>query len=172
MLEGFTPWPEEFVERYRRKGYWEDRTIGDFFDEAVVGDEARLTYKVINSGAQKLQPEIKERTDKKAFTPDGEHISAEEIEQLILTHPSVKNVACVGMPDPVLGERICAYVILNPGKGLTLQELVSFLEGKGIARFKLPERLEIVEDFPMSNIGKVLKNKLREDIARKIREGC
>ena len=57
----------------------------------------------------------------------GEKISAEEIENLILTHPAVQNVACVPMPDPVLGERMCAYVILRAGSTLTLAELVTFL---------------------------------------------
>jgi 2,3-dihydroxybenzoate-AMP ligase len=101
----------------------------------------------------------------------GEHISAEEIENLILTHPAVHNAAVIGMPDPVLGERICAYVILKPGQTLTLPELVTFLQQKEIAKFKLPERLEVVDSFPLTNIGKVSKKDLREDIARKLQAG-
>src|SRR5205814_8154133 len=76
----------------------------------------------------------------------GEKISAEEIENLILSHPAVLNVACVPMPDPVLGERMCAFAILREGGALTLDELVAFLTDKGLARFKLPERLELVAD--------------------------
>src|SRR6185295_632643 len=57
----------------------------------------------------------------------GEKISAEEIENLILTHPAVQNAACVPMPDPLLGERMCAYVILRGNKSLTLAELVGYL---------------------------------------------
>ncbi|MDP2725944.1 MAG: AMP-binding protein [Dehalococcoidia bacterium] len=98
----------------------------------------------------------------------GEHISAEEIENLIITHPAVHNVAAIGMPDPALGEKVCAYVILKPGHGLTFQELCSFLMGKDIAKFKLPERLELVSEFPLTNIGKVSKKDLREDIARRL----
>ena len=71
----------------------------------------------------------------------GEKISAEEIENLILQHPAVQNVACVAMPDPDLGERMCACIIPHRGKALTLPDLVAFLAGKEIARFKLPERL-------------------------------
>ncbi|MDP2728008.1 MAG: AMP-binding protein [Dehalococcoidia bacterium] len=98
----------------------------------------------------------------------GEHLSAEEIENLILTHPAVHNVAVIGMPDPDMGERICAYIILRPGQTMTLPELTSFLLGMSIAKFKLPERLELVSEFPLTNIGKVSKKDLREDIARRL----
>jgi 2,3-dihydroxybenzoate-AMP ligase len=100
----------------------------------------------------------------------GEKISAEEIENLILTHPAVQNVACVPMPDPVLGERMCAYVIVRAGKTLTLPELVTFLMNEEIAKQKLPERLELVEDFPLSPFGKVSKKDLTEKIALKLKE--
>jgi 2,3-dihydroxybenzoate-AMP ligase len=98
----------------------------------------------------------------------GEKISAEEIENLILMHPSVQNIACVPMPDPQLGEKMCAFVILKRGKSLTLKELVTFLMDKEIAKFKLPERLEIVPDFPVSTFGKVSKKILGEQIAAKL----
>jgi 2,3-dihydroxybenzoate-AMP ligase len=98
----------------------------------------------------------------------GEKISAEEIENLVLAHPSVFNAAAVAMPDPVLGERTCVYVILRPGAGLAFAELVAFLQAQQIAKFKLPERLEIVESFPLTSVGKVSKKDLREDIARRL----
>ena len=72
------------------------------------------------------------------------------------------------MPDPVLGERTCPYVILRAGTRLTFPELVDFLQAQQIAKFKLPERLEVVESFPMTSVGKVSKKDLREDIARKL----
>jgi 2,3-dihydroxybenzoate-AMP ligase len=100
----------------------------------------------------------------------GEKISAEEIENLILMHPAVQNVACVPMPDPVLGERMCACVILRRGAALTLQELVAFLMKEEIAKHKLPERLEILDDFPLSPFGKVSKKDLTERITRKLKE--
>ena len=92
----------------------------------------------------------------------GEKISAEEVENLVLSHPSVVNVACVPMPDPVLGERICAFAVLHDGHSLTLEELAAFLTAKGLARFKLPERLEIVPELPLSKFGKVAKNVLSQ----------
>jgi 2,3-dihydroxybenzoate-AMP ligase len=97
----------------------------------------------------------------------GEKISAEEIENLILSHPAVQNIACVPMPDPLLGEKMCACVILKRGRALTLAELVAFLKEKEIAKFKLPERLEILDDFPVSTFGKVSKKLLVEMVAGK-----
>lgn len=99
----------------------------------------------------------------------GEHISAEEVEGYILNHPKVQNAAVVAMPDPVLGERACAYVILQSGETLRLDELNRFLlEEKRIARFKCPERLEVVEQFPLTAVGKVSKQALRAEIAKKL----
>ncbi len=100
----------------------------------------------------------------------GEKISAEEIENLILSHPMVQNIACVPMPDPLLGERMCACVILKRDCSLTLKELVAFLMGKEIAKFKLPERIEILEDFPVSTFGKVSKKTLSEMVAKKLEQ--
>jgi 2,3-dihydroxybenzoate-AMP ligase len=90
----------------------------------------------------------------------GEKISAEEIENLILSHPSVKNVACIPVPDPDMGERMCACVILRDGASLTFEDLKTFLVAKEIAKFKLPERMELMNDFPLSTFGKVSKKDL------------
>ncbi len=98
----------------------------------------------------------------------GEKISAEEIENLILGHPAVQNIACVPMPDPHLGEKMCACVIPKTGRSLSLKELVEFLKDKEIAKFKLPERLEILSDFPVSTFGKVSKKALVEMVAAKL----
>ena len=100
----------------------------------------------------------------------GEKISAEEVENLILTHPAVQNVACVPIPDPVLGERMCACVILRKGRSLALPELVAFLAEQEIAKHKLPERLEIMDDFLLSPFGKVSKKDLTDRIANKLKE--
>lgn len=98
----------------------------------------------------------------------GEKISAEEIENLILSHPAVKNASCVPVPDPVLGERMCACILLRDGARLTLDDLKKFLLGKEIAKYKLPERLEIMQDFPLSPFGKVSKKTLTETISSKM----
>jgi 2,3-dihydroxybenzoate-AMP ligase len=98
----------------------------------------------------------------------GEKISAEEIENLILGHPAVQNIACVPMPDPHLGEKMCACVIPKKGRSLSLKELVEFLKAREIAKFKLPERLEILSDFPVSTFGKVSKKALVEMVTAKL----
>jgi 2,3-dihydroxybenzoate-AMP ligase len=101
----------------------------------------------------------------------GEKISAEEIENLILSHPAVKNVACIAVPDPDLGERMCACIILRDGKNLTFDELKSFLVDKEIAKYKLPERMEIMADFPLSTFGKVSKKDLVATVSAKMAAG-
>ena len=111
---------------------------------------------------------IVEGRKKDLINRGGEKISAEEIEHLILSHPAVLNVACVPMPDPVLGERMCAFVIPKPGRALTLKELTAFLLDKGLAKFKLPERLELTDDLPLSKFGKVAKNVLTKQLAESV----
>ena len=94
----------------------------------------------------------------------GEKISAEEVENLILGHPAVVNAACVPVPDPVLGERMCACVILRPGHRLALEELTGFLAGQEIDRHKLPEQLAVLDRFPLSPVGKVSKKTLAAQV--------
>lgn len=99
----------------------------------------------------------------------GEHISAEEVESHLLGHPKVFNAAVVAMPDPMFGERACAYVVPKPGEALTLDELARFLlEERRIAKFKVPERLEVVAQLPLTAVGKVSKQALRQDIQKKL----
>ena len=98
----------------------------------------------------------------------GEKISAEEIENLLLAHPAVLEAAAVAMPHPVLGEQTCAYLVLRPDETLDLPGLSAYLEDRGVARFKWPERLEILDALPVTNVGKVDKKKLRDDIAAKV----
>ncbi|HEX5392529.1 MAG TPA: AMP-binding protein, partial [Rhodocyclaceae bacterium] len=100
----------------------------------------------------------------------GEKISCEEVENFILMHPAVKSVSLVAMPDPVFGEKACAFVMTNDGAHLSFEELIAFLKSQKIASFKLPERLEVVEQFPLSPVGKILKRQLRDQIATKIEQ--
>ncbi|WP_238455991.1 (2,3-dihydroxybenzoyl)adenylate synthase [Azohydromonas lata] len=111
---------------------------------------------------------IVEGRKKDLINRGGEKISAEEVENLILMHPAVQNVACVPMPDAALGEKMCAFVIPRRGATLTLPELTAFLLTHEIAKFKLPERLELMSDFPVSTFGKVSKKALGEMVAQKL----
>ena len=98
----------------------------------------------------------------------GEKISCDEVESLILTNAKVAGVCLVAMPDEVFGEKACAFVILKAGQAMTLEEICAFLMGKKIAKFKLPERLEVVDEFPISPAGKILRRDLRERIEVKV----
>ena len=100
----------------------------------------------------------------------GEKISAEEVENIILQHPAVKNIACVPMPDERLGERMCAFVETQNEQSLTFEELILFLQAKEIAKFKFPERLELIDRFPVSTFGKVSKKSLAALITQKIKD--
>lgn len=100
----------------------------------------------------------------------GEKFSPQEVEELLYAHPKVLQVAVVAMPDPRLGERSCAYVVPQEGAFLTLEEITTFLNAKEIARFKLPERLELVKELPMTSSGKIRKVVLREMIAQEIQQ--
>lgn len=91
----------------------------------------------------------------------GMKISASELETFIAGHPKVADVAVIAYPDEILGEKACAVVVPRPGEVPTLEEIIAYLRELGIATFKLPERLEIVESLPRNPVGKVLKRDLR-----------
>jgi len=99
----------------------------------------------------------------------AEKISAEEVENHILAHPKVENCAFVAMPDRILGEKGCAFILTKEDQDLTLEELCRFLkEERGIAIHKLPERIELVREFPMTKIGKIDKKELRSIIKERL----
>jgi non-ribosomal peptide synthetase component E (peptide arylation enzyme) len=97
----------------------------------------------------------------------GEKINAEEVELLLLRHSRVTAVAVVPMPDPRLGERTCAYVVVE-GAELTLSEVQEHFAALGVAKFKWPERLEHLPEIPRTLVGKTDKKRLAADIARKV----
>ena len=99
----------------------------------------------------------------------GRNISPASIENPLIKHPAVLDVAVAAMPDPVLGERACAFVMLRDGMSLTFDEMIAFLKGQDLAVFQLPERLEIVEDLPRGPGGKVIKKELTALVAEKLK---
>jgi non-ribosomal peptide synthetase component E (peptide arylation enzyme) len=108
---------------------------------------------------------------KETIIRGGENIYAPDLEDDIIEHPKIENVAVIGMPDERLGERPMAFVELREGETeLTLEELTEFLDERGIAVFKRPERLEIVENLPRTEVGKIAKNTLQERITAKLKE--
>jgi len=111
---------------------------------------------------------IVEGRDKDMINRGGEKISAEEVENLVYQLPAVAQVAAVAMPDPQLGERVCVYVVPRPAATLTLEEIRSFMDASGVARFKLPEHLVLVEELASTKVGKIDKKALRADIADRL----
>jgi acyl-CoA synthetase len=97
----------------------------------------------------------------------GKNISAPAVEAELATHPSVAMVAAVAFPDPVFGERVCAYVELRPQASVTLEELVSHLRDRSVSREWWPEHLVIVDQLPRSSGGKVAKGDLKADAVKR-----
>jgi cyclohexanecarboxylate-CoA ligase/acyl-CoA synthetase len=97
----------------------------------------------------------------------GFNISAREVEEALVAHPTIREAAVIGLPDPELGERACAVVVADPaGDGLTLAELRRHLHDEHrMAVWKVPERIEVVEALPTTATGKVQKYALREQFA-------
>jgi non-ribosomal peptide synthetase component E (peptide arylation enzyme) len=96
----------------------------------------------------------------------GEKFGAEEVENIIVRHPSVNDVRVVAMPDPFLGEKACAFIIPKPGQSVpSVAALGKFLQRQGLAKFKLPERVEAIAEFPVTRVGKVDKQALRRMIS-------
>ncbi|MFC7691895.1 class I adenylate-forming enzyme family protein [Paeniroseomonas aquatica] len=96
----------------------------------------------------------------------GLKVSASEVEELLLLHPAVREVAVVGVPDARLGEKGCAFVVPRGDAAPDLAELVRHLEARGVARYKLPEYMRLVPELPMTPSGKVQKFVLRESFTR------
>ena len=147
-IRGYYNAPDKNREAFTADGYYR---MGD-----IVKKRARHVYT--------------EGRRKDIINRGGEKISCDEIENYIFANPKVKAVTLVAMPDETFGEKACAFVIPKPGETLKFDELIAFLKGKRIASFKLPERLEVVPEFPLSPVGKILKRELRDRIAAKLVE--
>ena len=100
----------------------------------------------------------------------GQNISAPAVEEELLAHPRVDMAAVVAMPDPVVGERVCAYLVTNDGGELSVDELAEFLSAKGVSKNMWPERVVRVDELPRGSGAKIAKADLRADIERRMRE--
>ncbi len=105
---------------------------------------------------------------KEMINRGGESISSVPIEHLIASHPDVVAVAVIPMPDPVMGERVCAYVQPKPRAQIEFEGIISFLKSKKASVLQLPERIEFIESLPMTQANKIDKRALVEDIKKKI----
>ena len=126
-----------------------------------TGDVAKISEK----GYITITGRIKEMINR-----GGESISATEIERLITLHPEVAAVAVIPMPDPLMGERVCAYIQPKTGARLTFEGIISFLKGQKASVLQLPERIEFIDAMPYTGAQKTDKRYLQEDITKKLQQ--
>jgi 2,3-dihydroxybenzoate-AMP ligase/mycobactin salicyl-AMP ligase len=149
VFSGYYKNPEENAKTFDEDGFFR------------TGDLARIDEK----GYITLTGRSKEMINR-----GGESISATEIEKLINRHPDVTIVAVVPMPDPLMGERACAYIQTRPGATLIFDDVISFLKRQNAAVLQLPERIEFVDSMPFTKAEKLDKQALRKDIEEKLME--
>ncbi len=161
-------------------------TIGDTGEERSRGpntclgylDEPDLTAKDFDAGGWYYSGDLARQLPdgsiriagrlKDIIVRGGQNISAREVEEYLVAHPAIHTVAVVAIPHARLGETGCAVAVLKPGHALTLVDLVAFLKEKGVARFKLPERLEVWPSVPMTASGKIQKFMIRKTLNEQI----
>ncbi len=117
-----------------------------------TGDRARITPE----GNIQIEGRIKEQINRA-----GENVVPAEIELYLRKHPNIKDASVISLPDETLGERTCAFLITD-GNMLGLADICKFLKDMGVARYKIPDQIELIECLPFTNVGKVDKKKLRE----------
>jgi 2,3-dihydroxybenzoate-AMP ligase len=147
VFTGYYSNPEENKKVFTKDGFFR------------TGDLARINGK----GYITITGRIKEMINR-----GGESISATEIERLITRHPGVAAVAVIPMPDPLMGERVCAYIQPKAGAQLTFEGIISFLKGQKASVLQLPERIEFIDAMPYTGVQKTDKRFLQEDIAKKL----
>jgi len=148
VFTGYYNNPEENKEAFTKDGFFR------------TGDVAKIDEK----GYITLTGRIKEMINR-----GGESISATEIERLINRHPDVAAVAVITMPDPIMGERACAYIEPKAGAQLSFEEIISFLRGQKASVLQLPERIEFIDAMPYTGAQKLDKRFMREDIEKKLK---
>jgi acyl-coenzyme A synthetase/AMP-(fatty) acid ligase len=150
LLEGYHRRPGITEESFTDDGWFKTGDLAILYEDGYISIEGR---------------------EKDIIIRGGENISAPEVEEHLLEHPDIVEVAVVAMPDDRLQERPCAYLRLTPGAteaDLTVESLSAFLDDRGLQRHKHPERVEFVDTFPRTSTGKIQKFKLREDVADKL----
>lgn len=150
-IHGYYRAEERNRETFTSDGYYKS---GDLMQAKRIGDK---TYYVFCGRLKDL------------VSRAGEKINCEEVEMAVAGHPAVAAVVAVPYPDPVYDERLCAVLILREGYAApTVQELGAYLQDYGLAKYKWPERIEIVSEFPLTASGKLSRQALRDHVARLI----
>ncbi|HTZ69762.1 MAG TPA: AMP-binding protein, partial [Acetobacteraceae bacterium] len=143
MLVGYLH-EEDNVSAFDAEGFYRTGDLGRWVD----GD-----YLVVTGRAKDI------------IIRNGENISPKEIEDVLVGHPDIAEVALVGIPDARTGERVCAVIVPRQPPGPDVTSLRTFLGDQGVATFKIPEQVVIQESLPKNDAGKVLKAQIRATIA-------
>ena len=147
VFTGYYNNPEENREVFTKDGFFRTGDVAKIDENGYITITGRIK-EMINRG--------------------GESISATQIERLINRHPDVAAVAVIPMPDPIMGERVCAYIEPKAGAQLTFDDIISFLKGEKASVLQLPERIEFIDVMPYTGAQKMDKRYLREDIEKKL----
>jgi non-ribosomal peptide synthetase component E (peptide arylation enzyme) len=155
-------------------------TISGYYDAAERNAQAFTPDGFYRTGDLMMQRRIEGKAyycfagrTKDLVDRGHEKVNCEEVETAVSTHPAVAGCAVVGMPDAVLGERICIYIVVRHGQPApSVAALGQHLERLGLAKFKWPERVECVESLPLTKVGKLDKGALRADIRGKLAAGA
>jgi non-ribosomal peptide synthetase component E (peptide arylation enzyme) len=146
--------PFMFVGYVKQEALTRENFDGEWFD---TGDLATLDAE----GFIRITGRLKD-----IIIRGGENIPVKYVEDILYEDPRVQDAAIVGMPDPRLGERACAFVICRDGKSLDMKNMQAFLAARGVAKVYWPERLEIVDTLPRTANGKIRKADLRVRLVR------
>ena len=144
MLVGYLH-PEDDTESFDSQGYFRTGDLARWVDDA---------YLVVTGRAKDI------------IIRNGENISPKEVEDILMGHPQISEIAIIGLPDPRTGERACAVIVPKSAPGPDVASLRSFLDAQGVATFKAPEQVVIWDALPKNDAGKVLKQQIRAALAQ------
>jgi acyl-CoA synthetase (AMP-forming)/AMP-acid ligase II len=139
MLLGYLH-PEDEADAFDADGYFRTGDLGHWVDGH---------YLVVTGRAKDI------------VIRNGENIAPKEVEDVLLGHPDIREIAIVGIPDPRTGERACAVVVADRPPGPGVADLRDFLQATGVAKFKWPEAVVVWDSLPKNDAGKVLKHQIR-----------
>ncbi|HMN43635.1 MAG TPA: AMP-binding protein [Povalibacter sp.] len=145
MLVGYLH-PEDDIPAFDAEGYFRTGDLARRVDEHYVVVTGRAKDIIIRN---------------------GENISPKEVEDILVGHPHIAEIAIVGVPDPRTGERACAVIVPKQHPGPDVASLGAFLDEHRVAKFKIPEQVVLVESLPKNDAGKVLKHQLRATLSGK-----
>jgi acyl-CoA synthetase (AMP-forming)/AMP-acid ligase II len=145
MLLGYLH-PEDDADAFDSEGYFKAGDLARWVDDS---------YLVVTGRAKDI------------IIRNGENISPKEVEDVLIGHPDIAEVAIVGLSDPRTGERACAVIVPRRPPGPDVASLRGFLDSQGMATFKVPEQVVIWEALPKNEAGKVLKHQIRAALVQK-----